>query len=347
MRRPTIKDVARLAGVGIGTVSRVLNDSGLVSEGTRERVMAAVETLDFRPNRFARNLPLKTRVSTLGVLLPTVSGHSFVDRLRGVQMALSAAVAHGQRFDLQLFNVDSPRRYAAQVLDIAAQRMLDGLLFVALPLSAEQERALNRAHIPFVCIGDMHEEAAHSLRIDNEHGGWLATRHLIELGHRRIAYIGDVYPDPFGFHTSQDRVSGYRRALAEAGITDADDRVYLGEFGRDAAERLATFALSRANRPTAIFAMSDVQALGCIGAARALGLRVPEDVSIIGFDDIEIAYYAGLTTVCQHLELSGLSGMRTLIGYATQAAQGLPLVNEQPPFPPLELIVRRTTAAAP
>lgn len=344
-KKPTIKDVAREAGVGIGTVSRVLNDSDLVSTETRERVLAAVQSLGFKPNRHARSLPQKTRIPRIGVLTPFISYHSFVERLRGVQRALNATTAQdGTSYELLLYNVPSADHYHQQFEHILQQRSVDGFLIIYLPVLQQQHEALLVADVPYLCLGDVRGETPWLLAIDNALGGYLATRHLLDLGHRRIAYVGDDYPDDYDFPTSRDRQAGYEQALREAHIEPISNYIRLGLHGRDVARKLALELLALPKPPTAIFAMSDVQALGCITAAREMGLRVPEDVSVIGFDDIEISEYAGLTTIRQHLETSGYMGMKHLLRQVANRQAGQPLDGDLPRLPPLEIIERQTTA---
>lgn len=163
------------------------------------------------------------------------------------------------------------------------------------------------AAVPIVFI-DVHHEHIHMFdRVMNDdvQGGYMAVRHLIDLGHRKIGFIGDLPDDPFGFTSSQDRYQGFCQALAEAGLSMEDRYIGRDEHGRYTAQSLAETILDQPDRPTAIFAASDTQAMGVITAARRLSLSVPEQISIIGFDDIEIAEYLGLTTIGQQLLKAG------------------------------------------
>ena len=174
--------------------------------------------------------------------------------------------------------------------------------------------------------------------IDDVAGGELATRYLIELGHRRIAFIGDKPADPFRCQSSRDRTIGYERALAAAGIPVRPDYIREGTQSRHLARNIADELLRLPERPTAVFAASDVQALGVLEAARGLGIDVPEQLSVIGFDDIEIASYVGLTTVRQPLFESGRRGAELLL----QALAGQPAPAHVETLP-LDLVVRGTT----
>jgi DNA-binding LacI/PurR family transcriptional regulator len=174
---------------------------------------------------------------------------------------------------------------------------------------------------------------------DDVAGGEAATRHLVKLGHRRIAFVGDEFDNPFAFTSSRHRYEGYERALRAAGIAPLPDLVSLGAHSRYEARELAAGLLRRPDRPSAVFAASDTQALGVISAAHEAGLRVPDDVSVVGYDDIEVAEYLELTTVRQHLFESGRLGAELLLG-EVRARSATPPAIVLPP----ELVVRVTTA---
>jgi DNA-binding LacI/PurR family transcriptional regulator len=339
MANATIKDVARRAGVGLGTVSRVLNNHPRVSADTRERVLHAIAELGFRPNATARRLPRKTDLRHIGVLThPFVKNyHSIAERLRGMQRELEAA---GKGLEIVLFVASSPDHYAAHLTSITQNTPVMGLIIIDLDLTPQQEQVLRSAHIPFVGINNFVGRSWPCVSTDNEEGGYVAARFLTALGHRRIAYIGDNLFDSFGFPTSQARYTGYARALNEVGIHLNTRYVKLGDHGYEAAARLTRELVALAQPPTAIFAMSDLQAAGCIGALREMKLRVPDDISVMGYDDTELALSLGLTTVRQHLELSGQLGMQWLLAMIEGQEQPSP-----PALPPVEVVTRLTTGA--
>jgi LacI family transcriptional regulator/LacI family repressor for deo operon, udp, cdd, tsx, nupC, and nupG len=189
---------------------------------------------------------------------------------------------------------------------------------------------------------DVHTAAVASVpRVvgDDCAGGALAARHLLELGHRRIAFVGDSIHDPFGFTSSRDREAGLREALASAGVTIPPTWIGHGAHGRYEARDLAHRMLSAADRPSAVFAASDTQALGVIAAARDLDLRVPDDLSVIGYDDIEAADYVGLTTVSQQLFESGRRGAELLLSEIREPGDQPSVARLDP-----QLVVRATTA---
>ena len=199
---------------------------------------------------------------------------------------------------------------------------------------------LERSDVPIVFI-DARENTTSLPRVlgDDVAGGELATQHLLAMGHRRIGYVGDAFVNPFGFTSSRDRFAGYQRAMVEAGQAPADGHVALGAHGRYEARDLAAHMLAQADRPTAIFAASDTQALGVLAAAQDLGLHVPDDLSVIGYDDIEACDFVGLTTVRQHLFESGRQGAQLLMSEIAERAPTAPEVVIQP-----EIALRRTTA---
>jgi LacI family transcriptional regulator len=330
----TIADVAARAGVGIATVSRVLNDSPKVTEQTRLRVMEAIDALEFRPSSSARALS-RGRSQTFGVIVPFFTHASAVERLRGVVAALE-----GSRHDLVLFNVELPAHRDEHFASLTGRDRADGLLVMTLPPTPEDLGRLTAAGVPVVLV-DTRGVGVPMVVTDDVEGGRIATRHLVELGHRRIAFIGDDREQGFGFTSSPQREVGYEQVLAEAGIAYDPDLVRHGYHERDVAQRLVGELLAVADPPTAVFASSDVQATGAIAAARAHGLRVPEDLSVVGFDDIELAAYVGLTTVRQPLFESGFTGARLLL--AALQGEGASLGEEVHELS-LELVERSTTA---
>jgi LacI family transcriptional regulator len=332
----TISDVASRAGVGAGTVSRVLNDSPSVSAPTRAKVLAAIEALDYRPSPLARALS-RGRAHTFGVVVPFFTHASAVERLRGVVDALA-----GSRYDLVLFNVESPVHRDEHFAGLLRRDRADGLLVLSLPLPPADLARLTGGGVPVVLV-DARGAGVPAVVTDDIEGGRMATRHLVALGHDRVAFIGDEPTNPFGFTSSGDREQGYRRTLADAGIAFRPEYVRHGAHDRTVSRRLTEQLLALRERPTAVFASSDVQATGVLEAANAAGLRVPEDLSVVGFDDIEISNYAGLTTVRQPLFDSGRMGARLLLEALGGVEAPAAVVHELP----LELVVRSTTAPPP
>lgn len=329
----TIADVAKHAGVGLGTVSRVLNGSPQVRAATRSKVEAAIEDLGYRPNPLARSLSLG-RNHTVGVIVPFFTHPSAVARLRGVVAALT-----GSAFDLVLFNVASPFHPDQPFHTLTGPHRADGLLVLSLPVPPNDLERLRRTRVPVVLV-DSRAEGVPVVVTDHRAGGRLATEHLVDLGHRRIAFIGEDPTDAFGSATRSGRELGYRQVLRERGIPVRRSLVRHSPHGHDDAAALTRELLAGPEPPTAIFAGSDVQALGALAAAADAGCTVPAQLSVIGYDDIDLAAYAGLTTIRQPLFDSGFLGARLLLDALETGSLPAPEVTELP----LELVSRTTTA---
>lgn len=333
MASATIRDVAKKAGVGVGTVSRVLNGSTAVSEPTRQKVLTAIADLDYSPSPIARRLSLG-RTLTIGVIAPFFIRPSYVERLRGVEATLAES-----EYDFIIYNVETVARRDACFRDIPRQDRVDGLLIMTLPPTEQEVQRFHELELPCVLVDCAHPHVSH-VAVDNVQGGYRATRHLIELGHTKIGYISDLLQEsPFDFRPVADRYQGYRQALSEARISFNPDYHRQGELSRREARRLATELLTLSDPPTAIFAYSDTQAFGILRAAQDLGLKVPDQLSVIGYDDIEIAEFLHLTTIRQHLYESGVQGAELLLAEISNAT-----AEKQAVFLPTELVVRDTTA---
>jgi LacI family transcriptional regulator len=326
----TIAEVAREAGVGVGTVSRVINDSGAVSEGTRRRVLDAVSRLGYAPNAAARALSTG-RTNRIAVVAPFVTSASVVERLRGVTRVLA-----GAERQLVLFDVERPEQRSSCFDGLAGGGSVDGVLSISLSPTAREIARFSAAGAPLVLVDRVHPTLP-CVAIDDVAGGRMATEHLLELGHERIAFVGDDERNPFGFTSSGARRAGYEAALREAGLEPDPELVVRGGPGRLEGGRGALRLLALDRPPTAVFAASDDQALGVLDAAAEACIPVPEALSVVGFDDVEVARWAGLTTVAQPLEESGEKGAELLLA----AAEGRPA-----PSCRLELqLVRRLTTA--
>jgi DNA-binding LacI/PurR family transcriptional regulator len=315
--------------VSVATVSRVLNDIPVVRTEMRDRVREAIAELGYRPSSTARSLSLG-RSQAIGVVAPFFTTPSVVERLRGVSQR---AGHHG--YGLMLFDVETPEQRAGAFRDFAPGR-LDGLLVISLPLLDAEVEGLQRDGLPVVMVDVSHPRVPHVV-IDDARGGELATEHLLARGHRRIGFVGDRPDNPFGFISSEQRRRGFRRALRRARVRAAPELEVRGRHGREEARALGRALLDRDDRPTAVFAASDTHAVGVLEAAHALALRVPEDVAVIGFDDIELAAPLGLSTVRQPLRQSGACGADILLA----AIAGRPAKPAQ--LDALTVVARRTT----
>jgi DNA-binding LacI/PurR family transcriptional regulator len=328
----TIRDVAKQAGVGLGTVSRVLNDSPLVSEATRQRVLEVIAELNYSPSPTARRLSLR-KTLTIAAIVPFFTRPSFIERLRGVESALAES-----KYDLTMFNVETVARRDACFRDIPRRERVDGVLIISLAPRDEETARFAAAGVPVVLVDAIHPALSWTVT-DDVGGGQLATQHLLNLGHRRIGYISDPLESPFNFTSSRNRYQGYRQALDTAGIPFRPDYHREGEHGRYEARHLADELLSLPEPPTAIFAASDTQAMGVLEAARDANLDVPRDLSVIGYDDVEVAEYLGLTTMRQLLFESGQQGVELLLEMLEN-----PETQAEHRVLPAELILRGTTA---
>ncbi len=323
--------MARHAKVGVGTVSRVLNDSPLVSEDARRRVHRTIDELGYRRSSTARNLSLG-RTQMIGVVAPFFTSNSVLERLRGVVHKLRD---HSD-YDLVLFDVETlPQRNDA-FSRFARTDRVDGLLVMSLRPTDEEVESLRREGLPVVLV-DVRHPGLSRIVIDDVLGGQLATEHLLDRGHTQIGFIGDA-PTPFGFTSSENRRQGMACALRRAGIRGRDAYEMRGAHGREQARQLAERLLRLPDPPTAIFAASDVQAMGVLAAARSMRVRVPQDLAVIGFDDIEVAEVMGLTTVHQPLRETGARGVELLLA-AIDGIGGEPTEE----LAPLTVIARRTT----
>ena len=301
----TIADVASRAGVGASTVSRVLN-GGQVSGRARARVLAAIDDLDYRPRASARSL-VTGSTQTLALVIPFFTHPSAVERMRGVLAAVDET-----DYDLVICNVANAAHRDEYLGPGAPLDRSDGLLLVSLVPREPEVDAFLRAGAPVVLLDAFHPRLP-CLRIDDVTGGMLATQHLIELGHKRIAFVGDRTDGALGFVSSDRRREGYRQALEAAGIPVRRELQREGPHDRLVAHRLTRELLALERPPTAIFAASDTQALGVLEAAGIEGFEVPGDLSVVGFDDLELASYVGLTTVHQPLEESGRRAVERLV----------------------------------
>ncbi|MCJ7824687.1 MAG: LacI family transcriptional regulator [Anaerolineales bacterium] len=331
----TIRDVARKAGVGLGTVSRVLNQSPQVSVATRQRVLDAIDELDYTPNHTARRLSLG-KTHTIAAIIPFFTRPAAVERLRGVTYSIS-----GTEYDLIVANIETPERRVAAFRELARRERVDGVLVISLPFLEKDAALFKRSGIPLVII-DVNDPDLHDFNrivVDDIEGARKGVQHLLDLGHTNIGYISDVLEESFPFSASRARFTGYCQALEAAGLNPLPATHRHGEHSRFDAKIITAEMLRMTDRPTAIFAASDTQAIGVMEAAREQGLRIPEDLSVLGYDDVEIAEHLGLTTVRQLLIESGEIGVRLLLEIIED-----PLREPECEILPTELIIRNTTA---
>jgi LacI family transcriptional regulator len=305
-RVPTIFDVAREAGVSYSTVSRTMNGYEFVKPSTREKVMQAAKRLGYVPNQQARSLA-GGRSNLIGVLVPTLSNGYVTEVIRGIDEELAKS-----NYNLILYTTH--RHHGKESIYVATIRNggVDGLLLVAPLITIPYLDALRQQDFPYVLVDQLDSaQKSFSVSATNRQGACQATRYLIELGHRRIGFIAGLS----GLYSAVERQEGYAAALADHGIPLCNDLIVQGEFsfeeGYSAVEKL----LALEERPTAIFASNDLSAFGALEAIREHGLRIPDDISLLGFDDIPQASvtYPKLTTVRQPLEQMGRAAVAMLL----------------------------------
>ncbi|HOU44822.1 MAG TPA: LacI family DNA-binding transcriptional regulator [Anaerolineaceae bacterium] len=332
-KQPTIYDVARLAGVSISTVSRVLNQPQRVNQQTLEAVQAAIDSLGFVPKAEARARALKD-TGRIGVLTPFFAEPSFTQRLRGISAALQQT-----SYEMVIYPVDSQRRLNGYLQGLPITRNLDGLIMISIHLTMPQMEMLTQYGMPVVVIEDPHELAS-TVEFDNPGGGRMAADLLTGRGHRQLGFVGvpDTDLPDYSIHPVYERLTGFRTRLAELGIRLAEEHVSMVAYDLETTSRVASSMLQTRNCPTAIFAGTDLQALGVLKACRQLQLRVPQDVAVLGFDDIDISAYVGLSTIRQPLDESGRVAAELLLSRIADPGRLLQHV-----LLPLTLIERETT----
>jgi LacI family transcriptional regulator len=328
---PTIKDVAKSARVAPITVSRVINDSGYVSDEIRRRVEAAIEDLGYVPNRVARSLRSK-QTHTLALVLTDITNPFWTTVARGVEDAASE-----DGFSVILCNTDESDVKEHHYVRVLLQKQVDGFLLVPAHSASRSVTLIQQQHVPLVVLDRTVPAPVDIVRSDSEGGAYQLTRHLLDLGHRRIAILSG----PPEVSTAQDRVAGYHRALTEAGVSDTERTMVYGAFTQDGGYRMAQALLATSPRPTAFFAANNFIAIGAFRALREAGFEVPGDVSLVAFDDIPPAFTMEpfLTVAAQRAYEMGQTAMRLLLRRLTSA---------EPPSPqeillPTDLVVRRSS----
>jgi LacI family repressor for deo operon, udp, cdd, tsx, nupC, and nupG len=332
----SIEDVARRAGVSIATVSRALRGLPDVANATRDRVLEAASALDYVASPFAARLA-SGRTATVGVVVPFVNRWFFAEVIDTVETSLRRS-----GFDLLLYNLgDEGGR--SRFFDVMPMRKrVDGVLVISLVLADEEIAALQSLGCPVGLLG-LQRDGFLSTRIDDVGSARMAVSHLTGLGHRRVGLIGGDTDDPMRFTPPLHRADGYREALAAVGVEPDPALEVLGYFTITGGEEGCRALMALPDPPTAIFSESDEMAYGALRALRRLGLRVPQDVAIIGFDDHPTAELMDLSTIRQPVPEQALDvGTRLLAAVATtshnDAANDVVLATE--------LVVRGSTDPA-
>lgn len=326
----SMADVARMAGVGMGTVSRALNNAPGVSEKTRRRVLEVAEQLSYVVSPEASRLRPGT-TGRVAVVVPHLSRWFFAATLRGAESALREA-----NLDVLLYCVDGLEARRAFFAELPARRKVDAVLVLAFPVSEAERQRLDMLGVHIVAAGGQLASYPY-VSIDDEAAARKAVDHLIRLGHRRIAMIEAV--DEPEWPPNPGRSDGYANALEAAGLPFARELVRTVDWGGGGGAEAMAQLLALPHPPTAVFAHSDEVAVGAMRTVRRLGLRVPEDISIIGIDDHPVAELTELTTIRQPVHEQGRLAGRMVSSLINGEAVPPSVVL------PTELVVRRSTAA--
>lgn len=327
----TIKDVAERAGVSISTVSLAINGSARVRPETRERILAAADELEFVP-RTEAVARARRGVRRIGVMAPFTSYPTFARRLNGV-----LSVLREQTWEVVVFDQESAAFSLPTLASIPLTNKLDGLIVMSLPLDEATAERLARHKLATVLV-EATRPGFSSVTIDDAEGGRLAARLLLDRGHTRLAFLGERKHTADVVLPPESRLRAFRETLAAAGSPLADDLVVAVPHSIEAARQAACELLDRPDRPTAVFAHDDMLAAGVLKAARQRGLRVPEQLAVVGFDDSDLAEGLGLTTVRQPLRESGEVAAQTLVAQLGNPGRSLQEVTLK-----LALVERETT----
>jgi DNA-binding LacI/PurR family transcriptional regulator len=329
--QPSIKDIARLAQVSHPTVSRALQHSPLVNLKTAEKIRKIAEEAGYRASAVARGLVTR-QTRSIGLVVTTIADPFTSEVVSGIEQT---ANDHGYSVFLADSNADPERE--KRVVRSFAERRVDGIIVTSSRVGDLYLPLLSEMRVPIILVNDQHPGAfVHSVMINNLEGARAAAEHLASLGHRRIAYLGDR----FGYQSDAERFAGYRAGLDAARIPFAPELVVHGDGKPEAAMRAMDSLLALLNPPTAVCCYNDMSALGAMRSIRLHGLRVPEDISIAGFDDLFIASYTQppLTTVRQPMRRMGQLAMEHLLMLILGKESAVQIKI------PSELIVRESTA---
>lgn len=333
---PTLEDVARLSKTSRSTVSRVINNQDGVSEETREKVLTAIQELDYQPNRHARGL-VTGHNAALGIIVPRTITHATSDPFFTPIMDGIYRVAHESGFAVMLWILESQVEGEWLRQQLRQSYQIDGAILVPSTTNKILYENLLERKLPCVTIGRFPHQQEHYVDIDNQAGAELAVKHLINLGYKRIAMLTGRIEDA----SAQDRLNGYKRALRQAGCPLIQSLIVDAKY-EEAKAYYATRKLLQTNFD-ALFAANDSMAIGAMQALHEAGLRIPQDIAIVGFDDIPRASLTkpGLTTIRQPLQQFGEIAARFLLEQIRLQHEGQPGQGQRMLLP-MELIIRES-----
>ncbi len=335
----TIRDIAAASGVSYQTVSRVLNNRPDVAPKTRQRVLEVIERLGYRPSTIARSLS-RGRSCTLGVVSYGLKYYGPSSILAGIEQQANAL---GYKLLLSLLR--EPEKNDPQILRDMLSYRVDGVIWAVPEIGSNRDWLPSEAHhfpVPIVFLDTQPRPTCSTVNVDNYYGGYLATRHLLAQGYRHIGLVAG----PLAWWSARERKRGWEEAMAEAGLLASADLVAEGNWSAASGERALVSLLARHPELDAVFACNDQMALGVLKAARTAGRRVPDDLGVVGFDDIpEAAYFCpSLSTLRQDLAEMGRAAVRMLDQRITAGRQGQAEVNNAVVSLVSELIVRESSA---
>jgi len=337
-KKVTRNDVARHAGVSPSTVSYVVNNGPRpVSDATREKVLGSIETLGYRPNAVARNLRRQS-TTTVGLIIPDTCNTYFAEVAEGIE-----SVAFEHNYMVVFCNSDYQLERELSYVDHLYTERAAGIIIIPATSSVDSLNLLQRYHIPTVSLDRSAQNVdVPSVVANNFRGGYLATQHLISLGHTRIGCISR----PVALSHAEERVKGYLAALKDAGIVHDPSWLARGGYRMENGKKAMSSLLDLDEPPTAVFCYNDMMAIGALRCCHERGLKVPKDLSIVGFDDITEASYTcpALTTIHQDKFEMGRRGMKLLLNLIEDEHDGY--LSEIQPLD-VELVVRESTGVAP
>ncbi len=337
MSQPTISDVALAAGVSVATVSRALRGLDKVHPETRERVLRAAAELDYIASPTASGLA-SGRTRLVGIITPFMARWFFTEMMSAIEKTVREKQHH-----ILLMDLEEPATAGRMPLTQGMMfKRVDGLIVINAELKEPERDLIRRLDLPVVAVGTRHDDWP-LIGIDDHATVTLATEHLLGLGHRRIGYVGAV-PESFStVNTPRARLGGFRETMAKQGVTVREGWIIECDWSAGDAYARGTALLRGEDRPTAVLGASDEMALGVLSAAHDLGLRVPQDVSIIGIDDHDLSGVFGLTTVRQDVHAQGVAAAQALLAQLDLAQ---PHLATDHTFP-VELMRRASTGPPP